>query len=122
MRGGRTASARPVVSGAAPVQGKEKRRERKTMGSGAKIALVALLILMVVAVAKFVQNGKEDDGGPPPALTKKDAAGKDSKNANNPRLAPPKSVAGTPGTTTPSIPGRQTLPPTGGPASPVVKS
>lgn len=30
------------------------------MGSGAKIALVALLILMVVAVAKFVQNSAED--------------------------------------------------------------
>jgi len=28
------------------------------MGSGAKIALAALLILMVVAVAKFVQEGK----------------------------------------------------------------
>lgn len=32
------------------------------MGSGPKIALIALLILMVVAVAKFVQNRGEDSG------------------------------------------------------------
>lgn len=40
------------------------------MGSGAKIALVALLILMVVAVAKFVQNGSEE--GSTAAGAKKD--------------------------------------------------
>jgi nucleoid-associated protein YgaU len=41
------------------------------MGSGAKIALVALLILMVVAVAKFVQNGSEE-GSVTEAGAKKD--------------------------------------------------
>ena len=34
------------------------------MGHGAKIAFVALLVLMVVAVAKFVQNGPTDEGRP----------------------------------------------------------
>ncbi|MDD5110292.1 MAG: hypothetical protein PHI63_03675 [Patescibacteria group bacterium] len=35
------------------------------MGSGAKIALVALLVLMVVAVARFVQNQGDDEKGAP---------------------------------------------------------
>src|SRR5262245_13073798 len=65
------------------------------MGSGAKIALVALLILMVVAVAKFVQNGKDDDGGTPQA---KNAAGTTAKGAaNGPRLVDPKNAERTPG-------------------------
>jgi LysM repeat protein len=48
------------------------------MGSGAKIALVALLILMVVAVAKFVGTGM-DDGG---------QAKKDVAKAAQPAAAP----------------------------------
>ena len=55
------------------------------MGSGAKIALVALLILMVVAVAKFVQNGSDEAA--------QNAAGK--KEAAGPRLAQP-GVTGVP--------------------------
>jgi nucleoid-associated protein YgaU len=60
------------------------------MGSGAKIALVALLILMVVAVAKFVQNGKEE-GIPPgggPGAQKKDAGvvGEKKDPSGQPRL------------------------------------
>jgi LysM repeat protein len=65
------------------------------MGSGAKIALVALLILMVVAVAKFVQNGKEDEA--PTVASKKDAGAQAKVGANGPRLADPKTPR-TPGT------------------------
>src|SRR5262245_60257066 len=96
MRGGRSAISGPVVSGGRPAQGKEKKGE-ETMGSGAKIALVALLILMVVAVAKFVQNGKEDDAGPTVAA-KKDAGAQPKAAANGPRLVDPKNAARTPGT------------------------
>jgi LysM repeat protein len=56
------------------------------MGSGAKIALVALLILMVVAVAKFVQNGSDEAA--------QNAAGK-KEVAAGPRLAQP-GVVGVP--------------------------
>ncbi len=59
------------------------------MGSGAKIALVALLILMVVAVAKFVQNGSDEAAQN--AAAKKESAG--------PRLSTPSTAAGAPNLT-----------------------
>jgi len=92
------------------------------MGSGAKIALVALLILMVVAVAKFVQNGKDDDAGPSVA-GKKDAgtAAKGAANsaASGPRVVDPKN-AYRPAGQGPQVVGRQPI--SGGPAAPVTKA
>ncbi len=65
------------------------------MGSGAKIALVALLILALIAIAKFVGSGKDDKSN---LATNQAAPTAGSPKKDGARLVPP----GTSGSTAPA--------------------
>ena len=56
------------------------------MGNGTKVALVALLIVMVVVVAKFVNQSAAEKRAPPRVAKKVESRGALEKSRSNPKV------------------------------------